>query len=243
MNATQTARREPMRASNSSLDEELLQVPTWMRWQQEKTTPQPDHASPVLVVGLGGAGTRFVEWLQHHPIDGADCIAVDTHAANGSPIERAGRRVREKRSEREERGIAPLILTLNTKSAEWDRLSNRISPYKAIVLHVGLGGGGGSKLVPLIAKAVRRAGLLPTVHATTPFRMEGNEHTRCSEKAVLELKRISCPIFTFSNESNTHLPLEDGFELVRQLYREEVIKVAEPYLSNNLDHRGKAGTD
>ena len=138
----------------------------------DPVSTMPVPAPVVRIIGVGGAGGRLAHALS--PVDPAvSALAVDTDAwalrrLEGTPTATVGDSVL--------RGLGCGGDALQaTMVAEHDqaRLKSLVSGTGLLVLLVGMGGGAGSGIVPVLARLARDSGWVVAVIATVPFEFEG----------------------------------------------------------------------
>lgn len=143
-----------------------------MNPESVSTNPVPAVAPVVRIIGVGGAGGRLAHALS--PMDPqVPALAVDTDAwalrrLDGIPTVTVGDSVL--------RGLGCGGDALQaTTVAEHDqaRLKSLVSGSGLLVLMVGLGGGAGSGIVPVLARLARDCGWVVVVIGTVPFEFEG----------------------------------------------------------------------
>ncbi|MEN9674144.1 MAG: hypothetical protein RIS76_40 [Verrucomicrobiota bacterium] len=136
------------------------------------TLPAPAVSPVVRIVGVGGAGGRLAHALS--PMDPAvSAMAVDTDAwalrrLEGIPTVTVGDSVL--------RGLGcggDALQAATVAEHDQARLKSLVSGTGLLVLMVGMGGGAGSGIVPVLARLARDSGWVVVVIATVPFEFEG----------------------------------------------------------------------
>lgn len=81
-----------------------------------------------------------------------------------------------------------------------DALRAMLVDTDMVILVVGLGGGTGSGVTPIMARLAREAGVLTVAAAVTPFAFEGEVRNRTADTAFNHLKREADLVVRFSNQ-------------------------------------------
>ena len=109
-----------------------------------------------------------------------------------------------------------------------------------VVLLAGLGGGTGSGVTPICARAVRAAGAVTVAAVVTPFAYEG-VHNRRADAAINRLQREADLVMAFSNEEwfnryRDDTPLFEIFDSLDRHIANQLHAVISPL--NTSRHRG-----
>lgn len=154
----------------------------------------------VKIIGVGGAGTNTVDRLQLGEQGKARLAAINTdaQALASSPIPEKlmiGRGVTRGLST----GGEP---ELGRKAAENDipSILNMVSGMDLVFILVGLGGGTGSGVAPVVARLAREQGALVVAFATLPFSLEGGRRLEIAETALGELRLVSDAVIPLPND-------------------------------------------
>ena len=135
-------------------------------------------SSPVLVVGIGGAGSKLA--LQAGKTLDADCLQISTDSADLD--QSCGILIPTKGvinpSSQLVRGC------ISEASAE---ISGRISGYSSVIIMANLAGKGGAAMAPIVSQICSKAGKAVISFAIMPFRFEKNKIFNSG----IALKRLS----------------------------------------------------
>src|SRR5438445_11289349 len=125
-----------------------------------------------LVIGCGGAGGNSVHRLHRMGIHGARTVVVNTDAVHLDSIQ-ANRKVLIGGGVTRGMGAGgrPEIGERCAEISEQE-LRNQVGDADLTFITVGLGGGTGTGIAPLIAELAQAAGSVVITLATTPFRAE-----------------------------------------------------------------------
>ena len=143
----------------------------------------------IKVIGIGGAGINAVDALQIEGPGDVRLAAVNTDAQT-----LGHRSIVEKRviGASVTRGLgAGGEVDIGRAAAESDRaaLAGMIAGVDLIILVVGLGGGTGSAVAPVIAELAEQTDALVLAFATLPFSFEGARRKRIAEESLGELRK------------------------------------------------------
>jgi cell division protein FtsZ len=152
-------------------------------------TCQSSTALKIKIIGVGGAGTNAVDGLKLDNLGDVRFAAINTDAqalANSPIAEKLviGRTVTHGLSAGGE-------VEIGRKAAESDRdaIARMIADMDLIILVVGLGGGTGSAVAPVIAEVAAKTDALVLTFATQPFSFEGARRQRIADESLGELRK------------------------------------------------------
>jgi cell division protein FtsZ len=197
------------------------------------TTPQPESpvtqkkSLSVKVFGVGNAGTGVLELLIQSGMPGAGFVTINT-----DPQSLAA-------------STAPEQLNLETKllrglgtggdpergralaEEHMPRLKALCQETDVVFLLAGLGGGAGTGVAPVLARAAKESGALVLAFVTLPFACEGARRQRLAQHGLTELKAaadgvICLPdqkVFKFIDENTSVL---ETFHITAQLLADAV---------------------
>ncbi len=162
----------------------------------------------IKIIGLGGAGTNAVDGLKLDDLGDVRLAAINTdaQALGNSPIAEKlviGRSVT--------RGLgAGGEVEIGKKAAEADRdaIARMIADMDLIILIVGLGGGTGSAIAPIIAELAAKTDAVVLAFATLPFTFEGARRKRIAEESLGELRSLVHGLIPLPND----MLLQEGDE-------------------------------
>lgn len=198
-------------------------------------SPQPK----IVVVGCGGGGCNSVHRLNEIGIHCAETIAINTDRPHLSRI-RAHRRllIGQGVTNGCGAGADPLVGRLCAENAV-PEISKLLQGAELTFITVGLGGGTGTGLAPVVADIAKRQGSVVVTIATTPFEVEGFRN-KIALRGVRDLRGLSDTTLLLDNnrllELVANLPVQQAFAVMDQLIS-EIIKgmveaITEPSLIN-----------
>lgn len=190
-----------------------------------ETTPEDAGETPggtsgptVRVVGLGGAGGRFVARLASMNLGGARLAAVNTDARALGEVPDAERLVLGRSVTR---GLGTGGDTeVGKAAAEADRtaLAELLGGADLLILAAGLGGGAGTAAALLASELAGRTEARVLAFVTLPFTFEGPRRKRVAEDALGELRKrthgvVSLPNDVLLQEGEEKLEATEAFAL------------------------------
>jgi cell division protein FtsZ len=190
--------------------------------QNSAATPASAKSVSVKIFGVGTAGVHMIEQMLDGGFAGASFVAVNTEAAALTAT------------------TVPDTLCLETKllrglgtggdperghaAAEenFQKLKDACVGVDVMILVAGLGGGAGTGISPVLARAAKKAGALTLAFVTLPFECEGGLRQQQAQKGLEQLMTaadgvISLPcqkIFKLIDENTS---VVDTFKTITQL--------------------------
>lgn len=154
----------------------------------------------IKIIGVGGAGTNAVDGLKLDNLDNVRLAVINTDAqalANSPIAEKLviGRSVSHGLSAGGE-------VEIGRRAAESDRdaIARLIADMDLIILVVGLGGGTGSAVAPILAEVAVKTDALVLSFATQPFSFEGARRQRIADDSLGELRNQVHGLITLPND-------------------------------------------
>ena len=175
----------------------------------------------VKVFGVGGAGINVVEMLIKSALPGVGFVAVDvdaqTLAASGASekVHLETRLLRGLGSGGDpDRGRA-------LAEEHLPRLKSLCEGTDMVFILAGLGGGAGTGVAPVLARAGKEAGALVMAFVTTPFQCEGSRRQQLAQHGLAELKStadgaICLPNRKVSQMIDENTSLLDTFQITNE---------------------------
>ena len=159
-----------------------------MQTPEQAPLLETSAALTVKIIGVGNAGDALLGALATREFAAAQFIAVNTDAAALAASSATVKINLENKLLRglgtggdPERGQA-------LAEEHFSTLKSACEGAKVIFILAGLGGGAGSGIAPVLAKAAREAGALVLAFVTLPFDCEGNRREAQAQIALRQLK-------------------------------------------------------
>lgn len=170
------------------------------------TPPAPAIPRSVTIFGVGTAGVTMIEQMARDDFQGARFVAVNTDGSAPSAlaemIQLEGTLLRGLGTGGDpERGR-------ELGEAHFDRLKTACAGAEVVLILAGLGGGAGSGLSPVLARAARESGALVLAFVTLPFTCEGNQRQRQAQQGFDQLRNAADGVIC--------LPHQKAFKLLEE---------------------------
>jgi cell division protein FtsZ len=154
----------------------------------------------IKIIGLGGAGSNAVDSLdlRCYPTVQLAAINTDAQALSKSLV---AEKLMIGRSLTHGLGAGGEV-DLGRAAAEADRpaIEQMLQGQDLIILIVGLGGGTGSAVAPVVAQIAAKTNALLLVFATLPFSFEGARRQRIAEVSLGELRQLVHGVIPLPND-------------------------------------------
>lgn len=164
--------------------------------------PEPQELRPrITVLGVGGAGGNAVNNMIASKLEGVEFLVANTdaQALAGSKAERRvqlGAHVTEGQGA----GAQPDIGRAAAEET-LDEIMEHLRDAHMVFITAGMGGGTGTGAAPVIARAVREAGILTVGVVTKPFAFEGERRMRIAEKGITDLQQFVHTLIVIPNQN------------------------------------------
>ena len=184
----------------------------------------------ILVVGCGGAGNNSVDRLMRIGVHGAKTVAINTDKMHIDRIE-AEKKALIGRSITRGMGAGgcPEVGERCALLAE-DDIRRLISGADMTFITVGMGGGTGTGVAPVVARLAESMGSVVVAIATTPFDAE-KRRCRAAGEGLEKLRRHCDSVIVLDNNRLVkmvpNLPIEQAFCVMDQLISEVIRGITE----------------
>ena len=167
--------------------------------------PEAAHKPAVKIFGVGGAGVQLLDTLNAVEFAGAGFAAIDTDAASLSASSATVKIHLETKLLRglgtggdPERGCALAEEQIST-------LKSACEGANVVLIIAGLGGGAGSGISPVLARAAKETGALVLAFVTLPFVCEGNRRQQQAQQGLEQLKSVADGVICLPNQKTFKL--------------------------------------
>lgn len=154
----------------------------------------------IKIIGVGGAGVSLLDTLNAEEFAGANFIAVNTDAQSLAASAATVKIHLETKLLRglgtggdPERGRA-------IAEEQFATLKSACEGADVILMVVGLGGGAGSGISPVLARAAKETGALVLAFVTLPFLCEGNRRQQQAQQSLEQLKSVADGVICLPNQ-------------------------------------------
>ena len=166
------------------------------------SAPEMKELRPrITVLGVGGAGGNAVNNMIGAKLEGVEFVVANTDA-QALAQSKAERRIQLGAKTTEGLGAGALP-DVGREGAEesLDEILDQLAGSHMVFITAGMGGGTGTGAAPVIARAVREAGMLVVGVVTKPFAFEGDKRMRVAERGILELQQYVHTLIVIPNQN------------------------------------------
>lgn len=172
-----------------------------------------------LIIGVGGAGCKFLDTCSRQEEDLPECLAVHTDEQILDDTVAEHKLLLGSGLLRGESTGGDRSLGQQAAEAERDSIDEYLEGVDILFLVTGLGGGTGTGVAPLIAEWSRERGATVLSFAIQPFFFEGEDRRRVAEKGLKELRDSADAVIQLSNQTiynwaNENTGVQDAFEKI-----------------------------
>ena len=178
-----------------------------MKTKSETPDAVPEAASKpaVKIFGVGGAGVALLDALNAEEFAGAGFAAINTDAASLASSSATIKIHLETKLLRglgtggdPERGRA-------VAEEQFPTLKSACDGATVVLIIAGLGGGAGSGISPVLARAAKETGALVLAFVTLPFVCEGNRRQQQAQQGLEQLKSVADGVICLPNQKTFKL--------------------------------------
>ena len=166
-----------------------------------KIPPTRELRPRITVLGVGGAGGNAVNNMIEAGLEGVDFVVANTDAQALSQS-KAERRIQLGAATTEGLGAGaqPEVGRAGAEESMAE-IMEQLSGSHMVFIAAGMGGGTGTGAAPVIARAVREAGILVVGVVTKPFSLEGDRRMRVAERGITELQTFVHTLIVIPNQN------------------------------------------
>src|SRR5580700_149017 len=164
--------------------------------------PEVKELKPrITVLGVGGAGGNAVNNMIAAKLEGVDFVVANTDA-QALAQSKAQRRIQigAQLTEGLGAGARPDVGRAGAEES-LEEILEQLAGSHMVFITAGMGGGTGTGAAPVIARAVREAGVLTVGVVTKPFAFEGDRRMRVAEKGIIELQAFVHTLIVIPNQN------------------------------------------
>jgi len=164
--------------------------------------PETKELRPkITVLGVGGAGGNAVNNMIEAGLEGVEFVVANTDA-QALAQSKATRRIQLGATTTEGLGAGaqPDVGKAGAEESMAE-IMEQLSGSHMVFIAAGMGGGTGTGAAPVIARAVREAGILTVGVVTKPFALEGDRRMRVAERGIGELQQFVHTLIVIPNQN------------------------------------------
>jgi len=169
--------------------------------------PAPETAGkPVIkIIGIGTAGVGLLDGLNGPEFAGAVLVAVTTDQAALTASAVPQKILLESKGLRGLGTGGDAELGYALAEEHFATLKSACTGAQVILLVAGLGGGAGSGITPVVARAARETGALVLGFVTLPFECEGNRRCAQARASLDQIKAVADGVICLPNQKASKL--------------------------------------
>ena len=167
---------------------------------------ESSHPRMIKIIGVGGAGVTLLDTLNGEEFAGASFVAVNT---DGQSLAASAATVKIQLETKLLRGLGTggdAERGQAIAEEQFSTLKNACEGADVILIIAGLGGGAGSGISPVLARAAKETGALVLAFVTLPFQCEGNRRQQQAKQSLEQLKSVADGVIC--------LPSQKAFKLI-----------------------------
>jgi len=164
--------------------------------------PAPKELRPrIVVLGVGGAGGNAVNNMIDAHLEGVEFVVCNTDA-QALAQSKCPKRIQlgAQSTEGLGAGAQPDVGRAGAEET-LPEILEALSGAHMVFITAGMGGGTGTGAAPVIARAVREAGILTVGVVTKPFSFEGDKRMRTAERGIAELQAFVHTLIVIPNQN------------------------------------------
>jgi cell division protein FtsZ len=159
-----------------------------------------DQARTIKIIGVGGAGVSLLDTLDGAEFAGAGFVAINT---DGSSLAASAATMKIHLETKLLRGLGTggdAERGQAIAEEQFSTLKTVCAGADVILIVAGLGGGAGSGISPVLARAAKEAGALVLAFVTLPFMCEGNRRQQQAQQSLQQLKSVADGVICLPNQ-------------------------------------------
>src|SRR5277367_2385365 len=144
-------------------------------------------ARAIKIIGVGGAGVSLLDTLDHEEFTGAGFVAINT---DGPSLAASAATMKIHLETKLLRGLGTGGDPERGRAIaeeQFATLKTACEGEDVILIIAGLGGGAGSGISPVLARAAKETGALVLAFVTLPFLCEGNRRQQQAQQSLEQL--------------------------------------------------------
>jgi len=155
----------------------------------------------ITVLGVGGAGGNAVNNMIEAGLDGVEFVVANTDAQALAQSKAPVRiQLGVGTTEGLGAGAQPEVGRAGAEESMAE-IMEHLAGAHMVFIAAGMGGGTGTGAAPVIARAVREAGILTVGVVTKPFSLEGDRRMRVAEKGITDLQQYVHTLIVIPNQN------------------------------------------
>ncbi len=162
--------------------------------------PTSKKALVIKILGVGGTGVNVMELLMQSGLPGSSFVAVNTDAASLS-VSSASQKIHLETALMRGMGTGGDPDRGRMVAEEQaGKLKSACEGADVVFIVAGMGGGAGTGISPVLARAAKEAGALVIGFVTTPFECEGGRRKDLASRGLEELRDAADGVICLPNQ-------------------------------------------
>lgn len=193
---------------------------------------QQESPVSIKVVGIGGAGGNTINYIIQSGCLGIEFIAVNTDI-QALTLSKANQKIQigVKLTKGQGSGANPEI-GKRAIEEDLDKVMAAIGHADIVFLTAGLGGGTGTGVIPVLAKALREKNILSVAVVTKPFAFEGKRREAAADETIKHLKDVVDTLIVIPNQKlldlvDQRVSMIDAFAIINNVLGQSVRGISE----------------
>ncbi len=164
------------------------------------TELESNQARTIKIIGVGGAGVSLLDTLNGPEFAGAGFVAINT---DGQSLAASAATVKIHLETKLLRGLGTGGDPERGQAIaeeQFSTLKTACEGADVVLIVAGLGGGAGSGISPVLARAAKETGALVLAFVTLPFVCEGNRRQQQAQQSLEQLKAVADGVICLPNQ-------------------------------------------
>jgi cell division protein FtsZ len=161
---------------------------------------EASHSRTIKIIGVGGAGVSLLDTLDSQEFAGAGLVAINT---DGASLAASAATVKIHLETKLLRGLGTggdAERGQAIAEEQFATLKTACDGADVVLILTGLGGGAGSGISPVLARAAKETGALVLAFVTLPFQCEGNRRQQQAKQSLEQLKTVADGVICLPNQ-------------------------------------------
>jgi cell division protein FtsZ len=195
--------------------------------QNEAVAETPKKSFSLKVIGVGGAGINVMELMLKSAPPGVDFVAINTDAQSLAASSASEKLHLETQLLRGMGTGGDPDRGRELAEQQLPKLKSLCEGADVVFILAGLGGGAGTGISPVLARAAKEAGALVLGFVTTPFACELTRRQRLAQQGLAELKASADGVICLPNQKvskmiDQHTSVLETFKITNEFLADGV---------------------
>lgn len=206
---------------------------------EEHLIPPVTEKSTIKIFGIGGAGVAMLAEINGRVQMRASFAAADTDAHSLADCAAPTKFHVENKLLRGLGSAGDAERSRSLAEEQFTEFKNACQGSEVVFILAGLGGGAGSGIAPVLARAAREAGALVLAFVTLPFDCEGSHRVQQAQHSLVQIKNAADGVICLACDKtsgliNESLGLRESFRAVDNLLLEGLRGVCQLFVRRGV---------